>query len=161
MTIDLSLRVLWSIANAEASLAAAETITPDFFWLAALKLLDRNLPSVVKELGIESDDTAQLVDGVNGIRLYLEISEHRATLLRRSLRRKLRQNLSTNPREEDIKMLHRSPESREVFYIASKIARQHGAKAVSAFHIVKALFDADYVTTADLGIDDISSNSKA
>ena len=150
MNIDLSLRVLWAIANAEASMAGAEKIMPEFFWLSALKLLDKNLPAVVKDLGVESDDTAQLVRAVNSIRLYLEISEQRATQLRRSLRRKLRKNLSTSPREEDIELLHRSAESREIFYIAGKIAQQNGVKEVSAFHIVKALFDADYVSLSDL-----------
>lgn len=141
-------------------MAGAEKISPEFFWLSALKLFDKNLPAVVKDVGVESDDTAQLVRAVNSIKLYLEISEPQATHLRRALRRKLRKNLSTSPREEDIEMLHRSPESREVFYIAAKIAKRNGARTVSAFHIVRALFDADYVTTTDLMIDGKSSSER-
>ncbi len=159
MKTDLSLRVLWSIANAEASLAGAEKISPDFFWLAALKLFDKNLPLVIKDLGVESDDTAQLVRAVNSIKQYLEISEKQATQLRRRLRRQLRKNLFSTPSEGDIVVLHRSPESREVFYIAAKIAKRNGAQTVSAFHIVRALFDADYVTLNDMRSADESTTS--
>lgn len=129
MVIDTSVKVLWTIANAEAVMAAEETITPVFFWLAALKLLDKHLPSVFKEMRIHSDGVDQLTRAINNIAMYLETSEQQAKLLRRSLRRKLRSNVSQPEKPEDIGMLHRSNEAREVFWVAEKAAKGNGAPA--------------------------------
>lgn len=161
MKADLSLRVLWSIANAEASFAGAKHISPDFFWLATLKLFDENLPKAVKKLGVEADDTTQLIHIANDLKQFLEISERRATWLRRRLRRKLRSQLSSLPYGKETTILHRSPESREVFYIAAKIAKKSGTQSISAFHIVRALFDSDYVTVEDLNVDRNSSAGRS
>lgn len=153
MKIDTSLSVLWTIANAEAKMAAEETIAPAFLWLAALKLLDKHLPVVIKELGIESEGTAQLSRAINSIKMYLEISEQQATFLRRSLRKRLCADISQPSKNKKVGMLHCTNEAREIFWIAEKIAKKNGALSVSAYHIVHAMFDAEYVSSEDLKVD--------
>ena len=148
LPIDMSGQLVWIIANTEASLAGSTTIQPLHFWLGILKLLDKHLPKALDALELTGGKRAQVLRSVRHVRGYLEITEERATRLRRTLRKKMRQGVVV-AEPDKLETLHRSVESRTVFDQAKKIAEKNGAQAVSAFHLTQALFDTGQVTLKD------------
>jgi hypothetical protein len=148
LPIDMSGQLVWVIANTEAYLAGSRTIQPIHFWLGILKLIDKNLPKALDALELTGRKRGQTLRTIRLVRGYLEITEERATRLRRALRKKLRQGVVIDEPDK-VKTLHRSVESREVFDQANKIAEKNEAQTVSAFHLTRALFDTGHITFKD------------
>jgi hypothetical protein len=145
LPIDTSGQLAWVIANTEACLSESNNIQPIHFWLGILKLLDEHIPKALNELELTGDKRACALCVIRQVGGYLEISQQRATRLRRTIRKKLRQGVVMKDPEK-IEALHRSDEMREVFGLAGEIAHRNGDKSISLYHITQALFDSGKIT---------------
>ena len=135
---DTSVQLAWAIANTEANLSGDDRIRPVHFFLAILKLIDPQFIRQLEGVDIPHDDHKRIALQSKQVRQYLEMSADEVTHLRRSIRGQLR---SGKDHGTDIRMLHRSDESRNVFRSAAEKVVQAGADQVSILHLAEALFE--------------------
>lgn len=151
VNVGTSAQLVWAIANTEANLAGDNRIRPIHFFLGVLKLIDPHFLKQLQGVELPADEQIQLGQQSLQARHYLEMSVDKVTQLRRSIRAELRVNKGVRA---DMRMLHRSNESRTVFQTAAEKAVQSGA-SLSVLHLVASLFETGYVSLDNL------KNSKA
>jgi len=144
---DVSVQLVWAIANTEANLAGETHIRPVHFFLGILKLIDPHFLRHLDGVAIPEDERRALGELSKQIRHYLEMPVEEATRLRRSLRGDLREGKSDR---REIRMLHRAEESRGVFREAVAKVVQAGGNTLSAIQLAEALFDTGCVSLDSL-----------
>lgn len=154
---DISVQLVWAIANTEANLAGETHILPAHFFLGILKLSDPCFLKQLNGVAIPEDERRALGCLSKQIRHYLEMSVEEATRLRRSLRDNLRAGKSAR---KEIRMLHRAENSRSVFRQAVAKVIQAGENTLSALHLAEALFDTGCVSLDSLKRPQIRPSSK-
>lgn len=144
---DVSVQLVWAIANTEANLAGETRIRPVHFFIGILKLIDPHFLKHLEGVEISEDDRGALVELSKQIRQYLEMRAEDAKRLRRSLRGDLREGKSTSG---EIHVLHRTEDSRRVFREAVAKVIQAGGNTLSALQLAQALFDSGCVSLDSL-----------
>ena len=140
MKIDIStsVRIVWMIANAEASAAGSDTIQPVHFFLGVLKIIDPKFAENLKDLELPDDEKQSIFKDAKNVRRYLEIQDDDVTKYRRKVRASLKRK---ETRKADNQMLHRSEVSRHVFEVAVEKAVKAGQPKVSLSYLIEALFE--------------------
>lgn len=140
---DVSTQLVWALANTEAQFAGETEIRPIHLFLGILKIIDAKFIKQLHNVDIPDSERKNLAEIAKQVRHYLEMSSDEITRLRRSLRMQLRKG---KPEPGEIRMLHRSEESRDVFRVAGGRATQSGSVSLSALHLVESLFETGYVS---------------
>jgi ATP-dependent Clp protease ATP-binding subunit ClpA len=144
---DISIQLVWAIANTEANLAGETRIRPVHFFLGILKLVDPHFLKQLDGVTIPDEERSGLGELSKQIRHYLEMRVEEITRLRRSLRAGLREG---KPGQGEIRMLHRTEDSRGVFHEAVAKVVQAGGTTLSALQLAEALFDSGCVNLESL-----------
>lgn len=140
---DISVQLVWAIANTEAQFAGETQIRPMHLFLGILKVIDPKFATHLRDVEMPDEERKNLAEVAKQIRHFLEMSIEEITRLRRSLREQLRKG---KPEPAEIRMLHRSEESREGFRIAGGKVVQSGDVSFSALHLAESLFETGYVS---------------
>ncbi len=143
LSADTSTQLVWALANTEAQFAGETVIRPMHLFLGILKVVDAKFMTQLHDVDIPDAERKNLAEVAKQIRHYLEMSADEITRLRRSLRGQLRKG---KPEPGEIRMLHRSEESRDVFRVAGGRVVQSGGASVSALHLAESLFETGYVS---------------
>jgi hypothetical protein len=143
LSVDISTQLVWALANTEAQFAGETVIRPLHLFLGILKVVDAKFLTQLHDVDIPDAERKNLAEVAKQIRHYLEMSADEVTRLRRSLRGQLRKG---KPEPNEIRMLHRSEESRDVFRVAGGRVVQSGGASVSALHLAESLFETGYVS---------------
>ena len=131
-----SIKLAWTIANAEACRAGSTSLGPAWFLLAALRIVDDNFDEAAEALGLSSEELASVGAVVVQCRQMLGLSDEELT----SIRRKLRQVLYEAGGEPvPIHRLHRSGESRYLFQKATWRAVKVEEYELTLFHLLAEL----------------------
>jgi len=141
--VDTSVQIVWALANTEANLAGDDRIRPVHFFLGVLKLIDPQFQRQLEGVELPEEGRQQVAQHSRGLRQYLEMTCEEVTRLRRSVRRQLREGKSAR---KDIRMLHRSDDSRDVFQAAAAKVVGAGGTALSVAHLAEALFETGSVS---------------
>jgi len=115
LSSDTSTQLVWALANTEAQFAGETVIRPMHLFLGILKVVDAKFMTQLHDVDIPDAECKNLAEVAKQIRHYMEMSADEITRLRRSLRGQLRKG---KPEPGEIRMLHRSEESRDVFRVA-------------------------------------------
>lgn len=145
-SIEMPVQLLWAVANGEANIAGDVQIRPHHFFLAILKLGDRVFADQLEALEVSEVERAGLFQNIRDIRCFLELTTQEITTLRRALR----QRTCTGRGERVPTMLHRSPESRQVFAVAIRNAQETKCRKLTVLHVLEALFTTHSVTLAQI-----------
>ena len=143
LSADISTQLVWALANTEAQFAGETVIRPMHLFLGILKVVDAKFLTQLHDVDIPDSERKNLAEVAKQVRHYLEMSADEITRLRRSLRGQLRKG---KPEPAEIRMLHRSEESRDVFRVAGGRVVQSGGVSVSALHLAESLFETGYVS---------------
>lgn len=131
-----SVRLAWTIGNAEACLSGCTTLGPVFFLLAALIIVDDNYEEAAKALGLNTEELASVAAVVAQCRQLLDLGEEELTSIRRRLRQSLR---SAGGEPQLIQRLHRSGESRYLFQKATWRAIKAEEYELTLVHLLAEL----------------------
>jgi len=143
LNADLSIQLVWAIANTEANLSGEKRIRPIHFYLGILKLVDPRFLKQLHGVDIPEEEQRTLGQLSKDVRHFLEMTVDEITKLRRSLRSGLREG---TPEKVEIHMLHRSDDSRKVFLEAGNKVIQAGGKSLSVLQLAEALFESGAIS---------------
>ncbi|MEI8120433.1 MAG: AAA family ATPase [bacterium] len=143
LNADLSIQLVWAIANTEANLSGEKRIRPIHFYLGILKLVDPRFLKQLHGVDIPEEEQRSLGQLSKDVRHYLEMTVDEITKLRRALRSGLREG---TPEKVEIHMLHRSDDSRKVFLEAGNKVIQAGGKSLSVLQLAEALFESGAIS---------------
>jgi ATP-dependent Clp protease ATP-binding subunit ClpA len=115
ISIDISIQLVWAVANSEAFLAGDQRIRPVHFLLGILKVIDPAFTKQMAALDIPEEQKQRLIQTGAAARHYLEMSPDDITAFRRRLRKKTRAKAKQPSLQTPRTMLHRSEESRALF----------------------------------------------
>jgi len=146
--VEIPVQLVWALANTEATIAGDVRIRPQHFFLAILKLADKCLADQLDALDLSQAERVRLLHNARDIRHFLEMKPPEITKLRRSLRQRTR----TGRGKREATMLHRSPEARRVFTVATQNALRARRQGLSVLHILEALFATGSVTLDGIGV---------
>jgi len=135
MDIDPALQAVWAIASTEACLSGSAEIRPIHFVLAVLKVLDDAFHRDAEQMGFSKEAISQITLATSDGRALLGLPEEKLT----SARRRLRKALQANAKPGELKMLHRSEESRQLFQSAAKRANDGQVQNISLLHFIESL----------------------
>jgi ATP-dependent Clp protease ATP-binding subunit ClpA len=135
------LSLVWQIAAIEAADAQYEFIEPEHVFIGLCKLEGFANTNRLRALGVPESQIMPLsaeIDLLMGLFNRFKISTS-------TMRRELRQHKGRGPftassSEEDL-VMHRSPETRNIFARATEVARQTGAPLVAVFHLLAGLVE--------------------
>jgi len=141
VNLDLSIQLVWAIANGEANMAGDTRIRPVHFLLGILKTIDPFfLKQVSSHLDIRPQQLRHLGRLSSEAKRYLEMSSDEVTAFRRCLRRELRKEEAAR---DQIVMLHRSDESRFLFRDLGQRSAREGLRSVTSVHLLEELARTD------------------
>lgn len=143
LNADISIQLVWAIANTEANLSGEKRIRPIHFFLGILKVVDPQFLKQLHGVNIPEDEQRCLGKLTKDVRHYLEMTVEEITRLRRSLRTGLR---GGKVEKTEIHMLHRSDESRRVFQDAGNKVVLAGGKSLSVIQLAEALFESGAIS---------------
>jgi ATP-dependent Clp protease ATP-binding subunit ClpA len=142
VSLDTSVQLAWAIANTEANLADDVSIRPVHFLLGVLKLMDPSFASQLDGLDLSEEQRTRLKSLPPRGRQYLEMKPDDITRLRRGIRKKLRQGKQAH---SDIRQLHRSSKSRQVFSRLAQAAVHQRQPCVDVMLLLQELVGTDAV----------------
>lgn len=137
MEIHPSVQVAWAIANAEACLSGNERIEPAHFLLGILKVIDDAFQQDIDKMGYP----AEIIHAVSAMaargRIATGMPDDEITATRRALRRALREMSAPG----EMRGLHRSEASRDLFQDAARRAFEDGSDELTVVHLLEELLD--------------------
>lgn len=142
VSLDTSVQLAWAIANTEANLAGDSCIRPVHFLLGILKLMDPAFASQLDGVELSEEQLSHLSSLPSRGRQYLEMKAPDITKLRRGIRKELRRG---NKAHTDIRQLHRSRESRQIFSRLAGIALQERHPCIDAMQLMQVIVAAGAV----------------
>ena len=121
------------IAESEAQAGRFASILPEHFWMALCKLAE--LPERLVRMVIRdgAEEVAAVQNEIKALRVLFAARRIETT----TLRRKLRAAIGRGPGSTED--LHRSPESRELFRNAARLAAGDGKTPVGILHLARAI----------------------
>jgi ATP-dependent Clp protease ATP-binding subunit ClpC len=130
-----STQLAWALANLEACRARSEVIAPAHFLLAILKLVDDAFHQDAQHLRLSKASLEELKELIPAARKLTGLDDAAITAARRGLRR-----MTGGLEEPDqTRVLHRSPESRELFRRATEQAISDGEAELTILHLLGRL----------------------
>jgi len=134
MKLSASLELVWQLAAREAMAGEFKEIEPEHVFVAVLKFAEMPLPGLVN-LGAGADVATTLAGDVKAVQEELRTWGVDGIRTRRELRALL--DKGGNPFLGGI--IHRSPQSREYFEAAAKVAAESQSDTLTVRHLLKAL----------------------
>lgn len=135
--IHRSVQLAWAIANAEACLSGSLRIEPVHFLLAILKIIDDAFQQEAEELALPPEAIHVIASMGARCRAITGLSDDKITAARRGLHKVLFE--SGEPGQ--MRMLHRSEESRDLFQEAARRAIEAGSDELTLVHLLEAIMD--------------------
>lgn len=146
--IEKPVRFVWLLANTEAYLAGEVRIRPIHFFLALLKVADPKFGQQITGAEISEEEQKQLAKNGRDVCRYLEMNPSEAKQLRRSIRKQIR---PANKSISGMELLHRAPESRQIFRLAAHRAIQKGKITLTSLSLLEALFASGMISLDSAG----------
>lgn len=140
--IDLSMQLVWSIANIEAHNANDTVIKPVHYFLGILKVIDGHFLKSIKNNDVDIKEYEKLVGNVKQVRIYLDLTVDKITKLRRAIRKSL---CTGKIDSRDKNMLHRSEESRRIFKAFEQKTLQYGIDDMNIELFTRVMFDEGFI----------------
>ncbi len=140
----LCVALTWQIAAEEAAGARQEFIEPEHLFIGLCKLVSFTQPEELRRLGLPDTEAAPVkaeIDTLQGLFARFNVDPV-------NLRRELRQRKATGllglkifDRPREGRIIHRSPQTRQVFTRATELARDANAFMTTVTHLLGALLD--------------------
>lgn len=140
----LCVALTWQIAAEEAAGARQEYIEPEHLFIGLCKLVSFTQPEELRRLGLPDSEAAPVkaeIDTLQGLfaRFNVDPVNTRRELRQRKATGILGLKIFDRPREGRI--IHRSPQTRQVFTRATELARDANAQMTTVTHLLGALLD--------------------
>lgn len=145
----LCVALTWQIAAEEAAGARQEYIEPEHLFIGLCKLVSFTQPEELRRLGLPDSEAAPVkaeIDTLQGLfaRFNVDPVNTRRELRQRKATGILGLKIFDRPREGRI--IHRSPQTRQVFARATELARDANAAMTTVTHLLGALLDQPNLT---------------
>ena len=142
-SIDLRPSALfaWQLSNYEAHFSGSARILPIHLYVAILKIIDDAAYSDAEMMEVELNDLDGFEVDITKTMESISLSEEEITALRRSLQYSIPRKRKVPPKH----LLHRSSETREIFYNAARIAFNENRNKLSLVHLLIALTSSSYL----------------
>jgi hypothetical protein len=135
--INDSVQLVWAMANGEAFLAGSTKIEPIHFLLASLLIIDGLFEDAAHALDFTQDSIRSIFNIAAECRSRMKMTDDEITFARRRISKTLRQREGM----QDLKMLHRAPESRFMFQRAGRRAQNDGASELTLLYILTEILE--------------------
>jgi len=136
----LGLTLAWQIAAHETAHAQHEFIEPEYLFIGLCKLEYFAAVRRLRRLELGESEIASLKAEIESLLgLFSHFGLDPTTLRREMRQRKGSGALEMSDRPE--RVVHRSPQSRQVFARAGELARATDAPVMAVFHLLAALLD--------------------
>lgn len=140
----LCVALTWQIAAEEAAGARQEYIEPEHLFIGLCKLVGFTQPEELRRLGLPDSEAAPVkaeIETLQGLfaRFNVDPVNTRRELRQRKATGILGLKIFDRPREGRI--IHRSPQTRQVFTRATELARDANAPMTTVTHLLGALLD--------------------
>lgn len=132
--ISVSINIVWSIAEIEASSAGFDAILSNYFWISCCKCCDLDFQKFFRDAPPQiQNQEAQISQDFQTVREALASGNAKPSRLRRALRRRMGSNS-----EPTLRPLHRHPDLRAAFVAGKHLAEIAGG-SIKPVHVLFSL----------------------